>query len=142
MKDAVADSSLALKWVIGEDDSDLALALRSHYRFRAPDLIHAECANALWKLVSRNEIPSRAASVAIRAIQADPMEIVATRSLMEDALRLAIELKHPAYDCLFAALAHRESCPMITADKTFARKMEGHAIAVLDMEAALAAAQA
>lgn len=141
MKDAVADSSLALKWVIGEKDSDLALALRSHYRFRAPDLIHPECANVLWKLASRNEIPSRAASVAIRAMQADPMEIVATRGLMEDALRLALELKHPAYDCIFAALAYREACPMITADKTFVRKMEGHSITVLDMEAALVAAQ-
>ena len=142
MRDAVADSSLALKWVIGEEDSELALALRSHYRFQAPDLIHAECANVLWKLASRNEIPSLAATVAIRAMQADPMEIVATRSVMEEALRLALELQHPAYDCVFAALAQRAACPMITADKTFVRKMEGHSIAVLDLETALVAAQA
>ena len=38
-------------------------------------------------------------------------------------------------------LAQRAACPMITADKTFVRKMEGHSIAVLDLETALAAAQ-
>ena len=66
---------------------------------------------------------------------------MATRSLMEDALRLAAG--NEASRLLTASLPHwpiADPAPMITADKTFARKMEGHAIVVLDMEAALAAA--
>ena len=42
----VVDASVALKWVIPEDGSILALALRREHRFTAPDLLIAECANA------------------------------------------------------------------------------------------------
>lgn len=48
----VLDASVALKWVLGEPDSDKALALRDDFRanFRdliAPDVFSAECAHAL-----------------------------------------------------------------------------------------------
>lgn len=140
MKDAVVDSSVALKWVITEDDTEQALALRQHYRFQAPDLIHAECTNALWKLGRSGAFSANAINVALRALQADTFEIVPTRFLMDEALRLALELRHPAYDCIFAALARREDCPVVTADATFMRKMKGQSVRVINIEEALATA--
>jgi len=52
----VVDASVALKWVIPEVGAEAALALRAADRLIAPDLIVAECANALWKMVSRGEM--------------------------------------------------------------------------------------
>ena len=49
----VVDASVALKWVIPEYGSILALALRREHRFTAPDLLIADCANVLWKQVRR-----------------------------------------------------------------------------------------
>ena len=48
MTDLVIDASVAIKWVVAEPDSQTALALFRHRLF-APDLLVAECANALWE---------------------------------------------------------------------------------------------
>ena len=44
-------------------------------------------------------------------------ELVAVESLQEQALALAIDLKHPVYDCFYLALAERENAPLVTADE-------------------------
>ncbi len=137
MRLAVADTSLALKWVIQEDDSAAALALRKYYRFLAPDLIYAECSNAFWKLVRKGEFSVETIAVAMRAIQADPLEIHSVRPLMSGALRLAIDFDHPAYDCVFLALAAREGCPVITADGSLARKLRTGPVSVMTIDEAL-----
>jgi len=46
-KPLVIDASIAVKWVVGEDGSDEALALLRTARLSAPDLLAAECANIL-----------------------------------------------------------------------------------------------
>jgi hypothetical protein len=48
----VIDASIAIKWVIEEEGTKEALALRSR-ALSAPDLLIAECANILWKKVRR-----------------------------------------------------------------------------------------
>lgn len=137
MRAAVADSSLVLKWVVEEHDSDAALALRRHYHFLAPDLLYAECTNAFWKFVRKGQFSIETIAVAMRAIQADPLEIHLVQPLMPTALRIAIDHDHPAYDCIFVALAIREGCPMITADASLARKMRAGPAVVLTIEEAL-----
>lgn len=39
---------------------------------------------------------------------------------MAEALDLALELKHPAYDCFYLALAIRQGTVCVTADTRFA----------------------
>ena len=58
MSDLVIDASVAVKWVIEEEDTTQALALRGR-ALAAPDLLIAECANILWKKVRRNEFRSK-----------------------------------------------------------------------------------
>ena len=121
---AVVDASVALKWLLSEEGSELALALRPHYRFIAPDLLLAECANALWKHVQRGQLLPDEAVLAARLLAADDLELAPTKGLLPDAVRLSIELRHPAYDCIYLALAMAEQCPFITADAAFRRKAE------------------
>jgi predicted nucleic acid-binding protein len=49
----VIDASIAIKWVVQEEGTEDALALRTRAELIAPDLIIAECANILWKKVKR-----------------------------------------------------------------------------------------
>lgn len=137
---AVIDSSTALKWLVSEADSEAALLLRDKYRFAAPELLIAECANAVWKRVRRGEMTNEAATFAVRLLQLQPddFEFVSIASLADHALQLAISLDHPIYDCLFIALAAREKCPFITSDDKLLRKVSGRQLPAISVSAALA----
>ncbi len=119
----VIDASIALKWVVQEDGTDQALVLRQHAKLIAPDLLVPECANILWKKVQRKELTRDEALLAARLLQGAEIELLPTRSLLEQAARIAIELDHPAYDCLYLALAMENGCRFVTADERFIRKL-------------------
>jgi predicted nucleic acid-binding protein len=119
----VIDASIAVKWVVEETGSADALVLRQAGRIIAPELLLAECANILWKKVRRRELSKPEAILAARLLQGADMEIVSTRSLLESATLIAIELDHPAYDCLYIALAAASGCRFITADDRLLRKL-------------------
>jgi predicted nucleic acid-binding protein len=121
MTDLVIDASVAIKWVIDEHGTREALALRSHRLF-APDLWVAECANVLWKKMRRNELSADEARLAARLLQRADVELAPMRSLLEPATALAIALDHPAYDCIYLALAESLSCDLVTADQRLSQK--------------------
>ena len=89
----------------------------------APDLLVVECANILWKKFQRREMSKEEALLAARLLQGAEIELVPSRSLLEAATRIAIELDHPAYDCLYLALATERDCRFVTADERFVRKV-------------------
>jgi predicted nucleic acid-binding protein len=122
----VIDASIAIKWVVEEEGTDTAVALRQKARLIAPDLIVAECANILWKKVQRKELSKDEALIGARLLQSAELELVPARALMESATRLAIELGHPAYDCLYLALAVENGCRFVTADERLVDKIRRH----------------
>lgn len=114
----VIDSSIAFKWVIPEAGSEKARALRTtDDHLIAPTLIMAEMGNALWKKTMRKEIGGSEAVAALRVALSHFAEFISLDDLRETALRLAIELRHPIYDCFYLALAQRERCALVTADR-------------------------
>jgi predicted nucleic acid-binding protein len=121
----VIDASIAIKWVVEEDGTPEALTLRQRAKLIAPELLVPECANILWKKVRRKELRSDEALLAARLLQVADIELLPTRSLLEIATRFAIELDHPAYDCLYLALAMQNDCRFVTVDERFLRKL-GH----------------
>ena len=123
MNALVIDASIAVKWVIEEDGTPEALALRQKAKLIAPELLVAECANILWKKVQRRELLKEEALLAARLLQGAEIELTPTRSLLEVATRMAIELDHPAYDCLYLALAVERQSRFVTADEPFLRKL-------------------
>jgi len=125
VKTLVIDASIAIKWVINEDDTSQALALRQTARLIAPELLAVECANILWKKTQRQELSRQEALFAARLLQGASLELRPTRSLLETATRIAIDLKHPAYDCLYLALAVESECRFVTADRRFLRLLRG-----------------
>jgi predicted nucleic acid-binding protein len=99
VKTLVIDASIAIKWVVEEDGTREARALRQQAKLIAPELLVAECANILWKKVQRIELSRDEALLAARLLQGAEIELLSTRSLLEAATRMSIEIDHPAYDC-------------------------------------------
>ena len=123
MNTLVIDASIAVKWVVEEEGTSQALTLRQRAKLPAPELLVAECANIFWKKVQREELSRQEALFAARLLQAAEIELLPTRSLLEVATRIAIDLDHPAYDCLYLALAVETQCQFVTADERFVRKV-------------------
>jgi predicted nucleic acid-binding protein len=119
----VVDASVAIKWVVEEAGTTEAVALRRKANLVAPELLIAECANILWKKVQRKELSKEVARMAARLLKSAELELFPMRGLLEEATLLAIDLSHPAYDCLYLALAIASDCPFVTADERLARKL-------------------
>ena len=125
----VVDASVAAKWVLQEDGSDRAAALRgSGDDLIAPSLIVAEIGNAIWKRAIWREVSARDAVRAVQTAINLFTRLIAPSQLAARSTEIAIELRHPIYDCFYVALAERERCPMITADRRLiaaAKAMKG-----------------
>ena len=121
----VVDASVAAKWLAPEVESTQAVALLGD-ELLAPDLLFAEVGNILWKKQSRGEIDTAAAQLGARWLLQVPLQVHESSSLLADALALALQLQHPAYDCFYLALALRADAPLMTADK----RLHGRCVAV------------
>ena len=113
MNTLVIDASIAVKWVIEEEGTPEALVLRQNAKLIAPELLVAECANILWKKVQRGELLKEEALLAARLLQGAEIELLPMRALFEAATRMAIEVDHPAYGCLYLALAVRKNASLL-----------------------------
>lgn len=114
----VIDASVALKWVLDEPGKEAADALLDE-ELIAPSLWLLEAANALWRRTQRGEITTAEARERLSELHNAP---VATALIEDDLLAaadLANELGHPVYDCLYLAMAIRESTYVVTADGRF-----------------------
>ena len=132
----VVDASVAVKWLIEEEGTDRALALRDETMV-APDLLLTEVGNTLRSLTMRNALTSVQAQDMFDAMAMAPIELrLMGPELVSDALKLALRLEHPIYDCVYLALSIEIGAPMITADAKFARRVQAdeelsHAVALL-----------
>ncbi len=110
----IVDASVAIKWLVKETDSDKALALIGETPLMAPDLIHAEVANAIWKQAMRGAIRDMQAYLSRLSEIIDV--ITPCWELAEAATALAVALNHPAHGCFYLALAVAENTELVTAD--------------------------
>lgn len=112
----VVDASVAAKWLAPEPDSPFAEALLDE-ELIVPDLLFAEVGNILWKRQLRGETDAATAQIGARWLLQVPLQVHDSAGLLADALALALQLQHPAYDCFYLALALRTDAPLITADR-------------------------
>jgi predicted nucleic acid-binding protein len=123
MNTLVIDACIAVKWVVEEEGTEEALILRRRAKLVAPELLTAEWANILWKKCQRDELSKDEALLAAQLLQAADIEFLPTRQLLAAATRIAVELDHPAYDCVYLALASERDCQFVTANERFVRKV-------------------
>lgn len=117
----ILDCSVAVKWFVPEDLSEVALRLLSRLdagelSFRAPESIVAESGHALRKAVVRGQITADRSHAIIDDSVALPIETVPMRPLAATAMRLTTSYMSTFYDALYIALAERDDLKVLTAD--------------------------
>ncbi len=124
----VVDASVAVKWLVREPLSDKAARLLGvGMSLMAPDLLFAEATNALWAMRQRGDLKDEELVEAVEMLRAVPVSVPGTLGqLTPAAARLAMDLRHPAYDCFYLALALQEGAPLVTADRRFSESVARH----------------
>ena len=116
----VVDASVAVKLLVDEPDSDAARELAaSGQELHAPRLMASEVANTLWRKARVGEIERADAGTAMALLRDMPLRWNDDETITADAMRLALALDHPVYDCVYLALAHRIGATVVTADRRF-----------------------
>jgi predicted nucleic acid-binding protein len=127
----VVDASLVIKWFVPEIYSEAARRwLDASHDYVAPDLLFSEAGNVLWKKVRRKELDENEARQLVVDLAQVAVETVATRSLLQDALALALTGGITVYDAVYLTLAVRLETEMITGDDRFVAKIAQHPLLV------------
>jgi predicted nucleic acid-binding protein len=113
----VVDASLAVKWFAREPGSEMAAALLAGAQaLVAPDIMPLEVANALWKKVQRQDVAPDDVAPALTRLLGLDVVLSPTVDLLQPAVRMALEIVHPVYDCVYLVLAEERGAPIASAD--------------------------
>ncbi len=113
----VVDASVAAKWVLKELDSEPARRVAREAEMLAPDLLWAELGNVLWRRQRLGELSPLDARGMLLTLRAVPVQTHSMFPLLPLALEIALAIGHSIYDCIYLALADREDCRVVTADR-------------------------
>jgi predicted nucleic acid-binding protein len=122
MADVAIDSSVAAKWVLPEADTAQAQAIlvskvQSGSRLLILDIALAEVANAIWVRCHRGLVTATEADHLLKDFLALPLEIVPSRDLLPEAVRLSVRFRRAVYDTLFVAVSNAAQTDGLTADE-------------------------
>ena len=116
----VVDASVAAKWLIAEPDSEIAaVLLDGSFDLQAPRLLASEIGNMLWRKAVNGSIDDHEAARLAAALLDMPLQWRDDERTCVEAVRIAVELGHPAYDCMYLALASLIGTQVVTADERF-----------------------
>lgn len=134
MKTAVVDASVAVKWLLRQPKSDRAYAAIKRFKLIAPSLILAEVGNALWKYRRADMMPVEAVDAALDGFESSFFESVPIdEATTAHALKIAMDLDHPIYDCYYLSLSKRYDIPLITDDSKLARRASDAGFHIIEL---------
>lgn len=132
-KSVVVDSSVAVKWAIKEEGTDLALALLADWTEKeiiilAPALLSYEVTNVFHQRIRTEAFPFEDAQRALEEIIYDVIgfDFANTPATNIRAIQLSQQFGLPAaYDAHYLALAESKRCELWTADKRLWNSTKG-----------------
>jgi predicted nucleic acid-binding protein len=124
----ILDSNIALKWVLAEPDSATASQLRSAFQkgihdLLAPDVFQIE-AHALTRAERQGRIVAGQAQLLWADVMLTPARHEPSGVLLPRAIQISSIQRIGVYDCLYVALAERESCELLTADDKLLKRLQ------------------
>lgn len=117
----VIDANVAIKWILPEVDSEIALSILEDDQaiLLVPDFFFSEVTNILWKFIQRKSLSMEKARANLELIKQVDFKVFNSYDLAMQALDLSIQVQQSVYDCIYLALAISNDCEMITADERF-----------------------
>ena len=85
-----------------------------------PQLYFSETVNTLWKYVSSGQLSAEQAIERYQEVCLLPDQAVSDQTLALEALSLASSHNHPVYDTIYAVLARRNACGVLSRDNRLA----------------------
>ena len=136
MNSFVVDSSVALAWVLPDEQDARADALADALETApasAPTLWSLEVANALLTAQRRKRLTDREAERLFKVLEALPIEFDSAppAQVTPAVFALARKLGLTAYDAAYVELAKRRSLPLATLDAALAEGARKVGVAVL-----------
>jgi predicted nucleic acid-binding protein len=127
----VVDASVAITWFWPFPESDRAEELiRSAEPLIAPEVVLAEIANAAWRAATFEKLAAQTAKDAVRESSRFFSELIPSIFLKDRAFEIAMELRHPIYDCFYLALAEMREAQLVTMDGRLIRRCANTLFAV------------
>jgi predicted nucleic acid-binding protein len=114
----VLDASAAANIVMRTDTATKLIdKLEKAALIIAPELFHSEIANTMWKYVRIGALNTSAAIDRYQEAIGLIDTFAADKTLITEALSSASRYNHPVYDLLYAVLARRYGCSILSMDK-------------------------
>jgi len=122
---------VAFKWVVPEQHSDKALRLRASFQatvhvLLSPDVFPGEVGHALTRAERQGRITIGEALRLWSDIMTTSPQLVASLPLMHRAIAISSQTRIGVFDCMYVALAERESCELVTADTRLINNLQPH----------------
>lgn len=127
----VVDASVLIAVIVGEPHRERLIQLTEGADLVAPYSVHWEIGNALAAMVRRNRIALEEALMAIRIYEQIPIRYVGVE--IEEALRIAGELRIYAYDAYLIRCAEKYRLPLLTLDRGLMVAAQQRGIEVLNV---------
>ena len=124
MRTLVVDASVAVKWLVLEDMSNIAKELyATGDHLIAPRLITTEIANALARKTMQGMLSRHEAKYHFSSLPQFLPDLMDVDELIEPAFEHACILRHPIYDLIYLEAARKVDARLVTADRRFAEKI-------------------
>jgi predicted nucleic acid-binding protein len=125
------DSSVALKWVLPEVDSNKAVRLREEFsggvhKLIAPDFFSIEVAHSLTRAERQGRIGPGDTAALVASIMATLPRFARSDLLLTRAVEISSHMRVGVYDCVYVALAERRKCNLVTADDKLVSNLRSH----------------
>ena len=125
----VLDSSVCFKWVVPELYTDKALVLRNDFNksiveLIAPDIFPIEVAHAITRAERLKRITPTQGALALADVMSTLPQLFPYIPLLARAYEISSQMRIGIYDCLYVALAERETCDLVTADDKLIKNLQ------------------
>ncbi len=124
----VLDANVAAKWLLPEKGTEAALALQEGPdQLFAPTLIRLEVAGSITRRLRAEKVKDRLTHEDaldrcgrwFRILDQATLSLIPESELLEQAVKLSVEIKHTPHDCMYLAAAKGLGARLITADRRF-----------------------
>lgn len=125
----VLDSCVAFKWHVTEKDTAKALRIRDDFlngivELLTPDFFPIEFAHAITRAERQGRITPVEGAVHLQDMLATLPDLRPHLPLLPRAYEISSQTRQGVYDCLYVALAERESCEFLTADDKLIKRLQ------------------
>lgn len=127
MADCIVDTSVAMKWVLLEPDSPVALQVISDVqsaggKLHFLDIARVEAFNVIWVQYHRRLCTEPEVRNMVDDLRLAPVQLLDSTPLLSAAFDLAIQFDIAVYDACFVAAVQQIGCLGVTADVPLVRK--------------------